>query len=162
MTCIANQNLKPSPLCFSVIKSSEECKLKAYLCPAKIWTIGYGHTNNVKENDTCTQGQANAWLIADVAYAERVVKNAVNVPLSQGKYDALVSFVFNVGPGAKGVKSGFVTLVSGAPSSMLRLLNANDYAGAADEFDKWTKGGGAVLGGLVKRRRMEKTLFLEA
>lgn len=160
----ANDKLKASPLCLSVVKSAEGFRAKAYLDTKKgrVPTIGYGHTAGVKMGDTCTQDRANAWLITDIAYAEGVVKKAVDVALSQGQFDALVSFVYNVGPGRKGFADGFVTLRNGNPSSLLRLLNAGDAKGAADQFERWVYDEGVKLPGLVKRRLAEKTLFLEA
>jgi len=85
----------------------------------------------------------------------------VTSPLTQNQFDALVSILFNVGPGAKGVKDGIITLKSGVPSTLLRMLNLSIYAGAADEFPKWCHGlGGALLPGLVTRRARERALFL--
>lgn len=123
------------------------------------WTVGFGHTGDVKEGDVITEHQAEAILDVDVDRAERIVLNAVKVPLTQGQFDALVSFVFNVGPGKKGVKDGFVELKSGKPSSMLRKLNEGDYAGAAAEFMSWKFAAGRVMPGLVKRRAEEAALF---
>lgn len=171
MACAANASLKASAICLSIIKNAEGCRNKAYLDNkrGRVWTIGYGHTKDVKEGDTCTQEQANAWLITDVTDAENTVKQAVNVPLSQARFDALVSFVFNVGRGRIGGPSGFVTLKNGGPSTLLRLINNGEFgsynpktgeaSGAAAEFLKWTKDEGVVLGGLVRRRETEVILF---
>lgn len=110
------------------------------------WTIGYGHTRNVKQGDKCTEAQATTWLHEDLFDAEAAV-NQVAVPLSQFQFDALVSFVFNVGSG------------NFAKSTLLRKLNAGDYDGAADEFPRWNKSGGRELNGLTARRADEKDLF---
>lgn len=93
-------------------------------------------------------------------YAENLVQEHVKVALTQCQFDALVSIVFNVGPGAKGEKDGIIFLASGQSSTLLRKLNAGDYAGAADEFPKWCLGAsGTLLGGLVTRRTRERALF---
>jgi lysozyme len=88
-----------------------------------------------------------------------VVDTAVKCQLNPNQYAALVSFVFNVGPGKKDFKSGFVTLKNGRPSSMLRMLNAQLYRAAAEEFPKWVNN--PPLPGLVKRRAAERALFLQ-
>lgn len=156
-----NVNLKASQNCLALIKRFESCELEAYLDTktGKVPTIGWGHTANVKMGDTCTQEQADAWLARDVAYAEGVVKKAVTVPLEPHQFDALVSFVYNTGPGRKDVHSGFVTLRNGNPSTLLRRINAGRFSEAGQEFLKWIKDDGVVMGGLVRRRQAEKDLF---
>lgn len=147
-----------------IIKESEGLRLKAYPDPGtggKPWTIAYGHTRNVSKGDTCTLAQAEHWLDDDMAEAYSIVDSAVTVPLDYRQRDALCSFVFNVGPGAKNVDDGFVRLKSGKPSTMLRLINAGDFVGAAAQFDRWNKStAGHVMPGLVNRRKKEKALFL--
>lgn len=133
----------------NIIKSSEALRLRAYLCPAGIPTIGWGHTRGVKVGDMCTHLQAEQFLREDCRDAERAVNARVKVPLTQNQFDALVSFVFNVGGGAF------------ASSTMLRKLNAGDYAGAAEQFPRWNKSGGKVLRGLTLRRERERSLFLK-
>lgn len=132
----------------SLIKEFEGLYLEAYLCPAKKWTIGYGHTKTVKPGMKITEAGADALLRHDLAWCEDAVNDNVKVPLTQNQYDALVSFIFNVGAGAF------------KRSTLLRKLNAGDYAGAANEFPRWNKGGGRVLRGLVRRREAERKLFL--
>lgn len=134
-----------------LIKLEEGLRLKAYPDPGTggaPWTIGYGHTRNVKKGDTCTLEQAMAWLNEDMADAYRVIDNAVTVPLTHQQRDALCSFIFNVGGPAF------------QKSTLLRLLNAGDYLGAAAQLDRWNKSGGRVIAGLVRRRKREKALFL--
>ena len=131
-----------------LIKKFEGCSLKAYKCPAEIWTIGYGHTSGVKEGQTITREQAEELLIQDLRPFEIGVNNLVNVPLNQNKFDALVSFCYNLGTG--NLKK----------STLLKLLNKGDYNGAAEQFDRWVYAGGKKLNGLVKRRAAEKKLFL--
>lgn len=132
----------------SLIQSFESLRLKAYDDGVGVPTIGWGHTKGVKWGDTCTKEQADQWLLEDLAVAEKAVNAYVKVDLSQGQYDALVSFTFNVGTGA--LKS----------STLLKKLNAGDYLGAADEFPRWNKGGGKVMKGLTRRRAAERELFL--
>lgn len=131
-------------------EASEGRVLSAYPDPGTggaPWTIGYGHTEGVKQGDICTDAQADAWLIGDLAFAEHAVNRLVTVPLSQHQFDALVDFTFNLG------------VSSLAKSTLLAKLNAGDYAGADAEFAKWVRGGGRVLPGLVKRRALEAAWF---
>lgn len=132
-----------------IIKECEGLQTKAYICPAGILTIGYGHTGkDVTKDLVITETQAEDLLRQDVKNAEKTVRTYVKVQLTQGQFDALVSFVFNLGAG--NFKS----------STLLKKLNANDIAGAADEFLRWNKSGGKVLPGLTKRRERERACFL--
>ncbi|MCK9386077.1 MAG: lysozyme [Nevskia sp.] len=146
-----------------IIKKRESLRLVAYPDPGPSglpWTIAWGHTRGVRKGDTCTAEQAEAWLDEDMAEAYAIVDRAVTVPLTTPQRDALCSFAYNLGPGAKNVKDGFVTLKNGKPSTMLRLLNAGNYSAAAGQFDLWVKAGGVALRGLKLRRAEEKALFL--
>ncbi|MDQ7996054.1 MAG: lysozyme [Luteibacter sp.] len=154
--------MKPSYAAVRLAKDSEGLRLVAYPDPGTggaPWTIGYGSTVGVLKDDTISLDQAEARLDRDLANAAAIVNQAVKVPLTQGQFDALTDFVFNIGPGRKGVKDGFVVLKSGQPSTILRKLNASDYAGAAAEFPKWTKAAGRELPGLVTRRAKERAMF---
>jgi lysozyme len=132
-----------------LIKEFEGFRAKAYLCPARVWTLGYGHTVGVKPGMTVTKAEAEAMLRKDLKIYERHVANALgDTKTSQGQWDALVSFCFNAGPG---------NLLK---SSMLRLHKQGQYKAAADAFLNWTKGGGRVLPGLVRRRKSERALYL--
>lgn len=131
-----------------LIKNSESCRLEAYLCPAQIPTIAYGKTKGVKLGMKISQSQAEEFLRQDLAEFEEGVKKLVKVPLTDNQFSALVSFSYNLGLGAL------------SKSTLLKKLNAKDYAGAATEFKRWVRGGGKVLPGLVKRRAAEKALFL--
>jgi lysozyme len=134
----------------SLIKKHEGLRLEAYLpTPNDVWTIGYGHTHTAKKGQKITEAQAEELLRRDIAWAEEAVNESVVVPLTQNQFDALVSFVFNVGVGAF------------SKSTLLRLLNAKDYEGAANQFLRWNKQKGKVLNGLTKRREEERRLFLE-
>lgn len=130
-----------------LIKEFEGLRLSAYICPAGVPTIGYGTTAGVKVGQTITKERAEEMLRADVAAFERHVLRLVKVPLTQGQFDALVAFVYNVGAGAF------------EKSTMLRQLNAGLYADAARQFDRWNKAGGKVLAGLTRRRAAERALF---
>jgi lysozyme len=126
----------------------EGCKLTAYQDVKGVWTIGIGHTGpEVVPGLTITQAQAQTLLVNDLSGAAACVNNAVSVPLSQQQFDALVDFVYNVGPGA------FET------STLLKNLNAGDFAGAAAQFDVWDHAGTVVVPGLLRRRQAETALF---
>ena len=131
-----------------LIKSFEGLELEAYLCPADIWTIGYGHTGDVKEGDTITKAEAEALLDKDLQTFRNGVKRLVKVPLNENQFGALVSFAYNLGLGSL------------QNSTLLKMLNAGDYTGAADQFLRWNKSGGKVLTGLVRRREAERAVFL--
>ena len=132
-----------------LIKRFEGCSLKAYRCPAGVLTIGYGHTNKVLADDVITQEEAETLLKKDLIIHCNNVSKLVRAPLNQNQFDALVSFEYNVGYG------------NFSGSSLLRLLNARDYKGAAEQFDRWIYAGKTVLQGLVNRRKAEKELFLK-
>ena len=133
------------------LKEHEGCVLHSYLDTGDVWTIGYGTTKikdiPVTRGMSCTNEQATQWLYADVAWAQEAVNNLVKVPLAQHQFDALVSFVYNIGASAF------------KDSTMLRLLNQGDYAGAAKQFDRWNKDNGRVIPGLVARRKVERSMF---
>ena len=131
-----------------LIKQFEGCKLQAYKCPAGVWTIGYGHTKGVKEGDKCTNSLAELYLKEDLKEFEHAINTLVKVELNQNQFDALVSFVFNVGTSAF------------EKSAMLKFINAGHFLLAAGQFDRWIYAAGNVLNGLVKRRNVEQELFL--
>ena len=137
------------------LKEQEGFSARIYQDEAGNWTIGYGHKLTPEDNYTIatnmTPEDAEALLIQDVAKAEAAIKRYVTVPLSSGQYDALVSFIFNVGVSAF------------ADSTLLRKLNIGDYAGAANELARWNKitvnGQKVVSAILVNRRDSEQELF---
>lgn len=139
--------MKISQKGIDLIKRFEGCKLEAYKCSAGVWTIGYGHTNGVKEGMKITQQEAEKLLKQDLVVYENIVLESVTTALNQPIFDALVSFTYNLGGG--NLKS----------STLLKLLNDRDYYGASKEFEKWNKASGKVLVGLVKRREAERNLF---
>lgn len=130
------------------IQDVEGCKLFAYLDTGGVWTIGVGHTGpEVVKGLSCTMEQVTKWLAEDVREAEDAINSLVKVPLTQNQFDALVSFVFNVGVNAfKG-------------STMLQKLNGKDYSGASNQFPRWNKDNGRVITGLTKRRLLEQSVF---
>ena len=133
----------------ALIKKFEGCELKAYQCSAGVWTIGYGHTKDVEEGDTISKDQAEEMLVEELHEYENYVNEYVNVALSQNQFDALVSWVYNLGPA--NLKS----------STLLKVLNSGDYAGVPDQIERWNKAGGKVLEGLIRRRLAESSLFCE-
>lgn len=135
-----------------LIKEFEGLRLKAYLCPANVLTIGYGSTGrHVTEGLVITEAKAEELLRADLGRFEDAVRKAA-LPCTQGQFDALVSFAFNVGIG---------NLNS---STLLRKHKAGDKAGAAVQFGRWNKarvkGVLRVLPGLTRRRKAEAALYL--
>lgn len=128
----------------------EGCRLAAYQDQVGVWTIGYGHTGpEVCAGMNITLEQAEALLQKDVSSAAAFVNQAVMVVLTQEEFDALVDFVFNLGAGAF------------AKSTLLRVLNAGDFAAAAAQFAVWDRAGGEVVAGLLRRRQAETALFNE-
>jgi len=144
--------MKTSAKGLALIKEFEGLRLAAYLCPANVWTIGYGHTSAagqpaVYSGMRITEAQADEILRRDLAKYEAAVLRLVKVPLNQSQFDALASFCFNVGEGALG------------KSTLLRKLNRGEYGAVPSELMKWVRGGGRELPGLVRRRRAEAKLW---
>jgi lysozyme len=133
----------------SLLKQFEGVRLKSYQDSVGVWTIGYGRTGQtIVPGQAISLKQADQFLVQDLGRVEMVINKLVTVKLNQNQFDALVCFSFNVGTGAL------------ASSTLLRLLNSGDYAGAAEQFLRWDKAGGEVLAGLSKRRAAERALFL--
>lgn len=137
----------------ALIKQFEGCKLTAYQDSVGVWTIGYGWTQPVdgkpiRAGMTIKQETAERLLKTGLVSYESDVSRLVKVGMTQWQFDALVSFTYNLG--ARSLST----------STLLRKLNAGDYAGAADEFLRWNKAGGKVLNGLTRRREAERALFL--
>lgn len=134
----------------SLIKSFEGLRLKSYQDSVGVWTIGYGATRGITAGMTITSEQAERMLVNDIGRFEPEIERLVKVPLNQAQWDALMSFTYNLGAANLG------------SSTLLKLLNAGDYAGAAEQFPRWNKAGGQVLAGLTKRRLAERAMFLGA
>jgi len=144
-----NPRMKHSKSGLALTERFEQCRLVAYIPrPGDVPTIGWGHTRNVHMGMTCSQSQADQWLVEDYAIAEASVNEHVNGPITQHEFDALCDFDFNLGGGAL------------AKSTLLHLLNEGKVEEAADEFEKWDRAGGKVLAGLLRRRLEEKKEFL--
>lgn len=137
-----------------IIKEFEGLRVLAYVCPAGVVTIGYGTTKiagaPVKIGMKITSEEAEQLLEEDLKTFENAVNQSVTVELTQNQFDALVSFVYNVGAG------------NFRKSTLLKRVNAGKFAEAADEFLKWNKAGGKVLAGLTRRRNAERNLFLKS
>ena len=157
--------MKVSDRCLHMIRHHEGFRLKPYRCPAKLWTVGVGHVLypnqgrlpldqrdayplEPNDNRTFSKDEVDGILSTDLQRFETGVARLFPMVLTQGQNDALVSFAFNLGLG--GVQRSTLR------SKVLR----GETQEAADEFLKFTKGGGKVLPGLVKRRNDERALFL--
>ena len=136
--------------CVNLVKHFEGLFLKSYLCPANVWTIGYGTTiygdgKKVAANQICTEIQAMQFLKHDLKYFEKMVDTYSRDDISQQQFDALVSFCYNLG--ATNLKN----------STLLKVVNQNpnDYSGIQAQWIKWNKANGSVLKGLTRRRNSE-------
>ncbi len=140
--------MKTSAEGLSLIKKFEGCELYAYQCSAGVWTIGYGHTKDVEPGMQITKEDAEEMLVEELHEYESYINDFVTAPLSQNQFDALVSWVYNLGPA--NLKS----------STMLKVLNAGDYDEVPAQMKRWNKAGGKRLEGLIRRREAESLLFL--
>jgi lysozyme len=140
--------MKLSPAGKQLIEQFESFRSVAYQDQKGVWTIGYGHTAGVKEGDTCTQAQADAFLEADAAAAVLAVNRSLDVAINQNQFDALVDFTYNLGIGSE------------AHSTLLHYINQSQLAQAANEFPKWNHCDGVVDDGLTRRRAAEQKLFM--
>ena len=131
----------------SLIKKFEGCELTAYQCSAGVWTIGYGHTKDVEPGMQITQEDAEEMLVEELHEYENYINKYVTAPLSQNQFDAMVSWVYNLGPA--NLKA----------STLLKVLNAEDYDGVPAQIKRWNKAGGEILDGLIRRREAEARLF---
>jgi len=145
--------MKTCAAALAIIKKYEGFSPTAYLCPAQVWTIGYGSTRTpggrpvTADTPAIEEAIAADWMTADIEETERQVARLLNVPVTLDQFGALVSFTYNLGSG-------------NLQSSTLRAkLNRGDYDGAQGEFGKWRRAGGQILRGLVLRRAEEAALF---
>jgi lysozyme len=143
--------MKTSEVGIQLIKRFEGCKLKPYLCPAKFWTVGYGHVigngKEVPEKQLYTRGEIDELLRTDLARFEQGVRRYCPVPLTQFEFDSLVSFSFNLGLGVL------------QRSTLRQKILRKDRQAAAKEILKYNKAGGQVLKGLTRRREAEYRMF---
>ena len=130
----------------SLIKKFEGCELEAYKCAAGVWTIGYGHTKDVKEGNSITKEEAESMLVHELQEYCSDVDIAVKVDL-QNEFDALVSWTYNLGP---------TNLNS---STMLRVLNEGKHDEVPAQMKRWNKASGQVKEGLIRRREAEALMF---
>tara|TARA_R110000744_G_scaffold323801_1_gene429678 strand:- start:1463 stop:1906 length:444 start_codon:yes stop_codon:yes gene_type:complete len=130
-----------------LIKKFEGCETKAYLCPAGVWTIGYGHTKDVKEGEEISEDYAMFLLKDEIVEYEKYIEDLVEVSLSQCEFDALCSWVYNLGP------------TNLKESTLLKELNHANFDRVPFEIKRWNKAGGKVLEGLQRRREAEALLF---
>ena len=139
--------MNTSPKGIALIKEFEGLRLKAYQCPGGVWTIGYGHTAGVKPGMVITEAQAEEYLKANLIAFERYL-NGLGLALNQNQFDALVSFIYNVGTG------------NFSNSTLLRKVRANPQDNSImDEFLRWVYSKGRVLPGLQRRRLAEMKLY---
>jgi len=131
----------------ALIKKFEGCELEAYKCPASVWTIGYGHTKDVKEGDKINKDEANYLLQEEMIEFESYIDDMVEVELNQSQYDALCAWVYNLGPSNLG------------SSTLLKVLNEGKYEEVPQQIKRWNKANGEVLTGLIRRREAEALLF---
>jgi lysozyme len=131
----------------SLIKKFEGCELKAYRCAANVLTIGYGTTKGVTEDMEITKEEAESLLKEEMHEYEGYINDMVKVPLEQHQFDAMVSWVFNLGSGNL------------SSSTLLKKLNNSEYDEVPAQIKRWNKAGGKVLDGLIRRREAESLLF---
>jgi lysozyme len=131
----------------ALIKKFEGCELEAYKCPAGVWTIGYGHIKGVQEGDVITLEEAEDMLVEELHEYENYINDMVTVGLTPFQFDALVAWVFNLGP------------TNLRESTLLRVLNEGNYEEVPAQIKRWNKAGGEVLNGLIRRREAEALLF---
>ena len=131
----------------ALIKKFEGCELSAYKDAVGIPTIAYGRIKNVGMGDSCTKEQAEDWLAEEMPEYEGYINDQVNVDLTQNQFDALCSWVYNLGP--RNLKN----------STLLKVLNKEEYEDVPEQIIRWNKAGGKVLEGLTRRREAEALLF---
>ncbi|MCU4622844.1 lysozyme [Acinetobacter radioresistens] len=139
---------------YALIRDFEGFRDKAYRDTGGVWTLGFGTIKypdgrSVKQGDTCTREQAEQWLKSDCRWVDACLDKYVKATISQNQFDALASFVYNIG------ESQFRS------STLLAKLNAGDYRVAAANFDRWIYDNGKIITGLVNRRAQEKALFVK-
>ena len=152
---LVNGQLDISDNGYAIIRDAEGFRSTAYLDTGGVWTIGFGtikypNGTSVKKGDTCTRNEAEQWLKNDCVWVDACLDKYVKVNLNQNQFDALASFVYNIG------ETAFIK------STMLTLINQNSLTSAASQFDRWVFDNGKRIQGLVNRRAREKSLFLKA
>jgi len=138
---------------YALIRDMEGFRGEAYLDTGGVWTIGFGTIkypdgSRVRKGDVCTRGQAEVWLKNDSAWVDACLDRSIKTKISQNQFDALASFVYNIG------ETAFTK------STMLTLINQKNLTGATNQFDRWIFDNGKRIQGLVNRRIKEKALYL--
>lgn len=131
----------------ALIKKFEGCETTSYQDSVGVWTIGYGHTKGVEEGQECTVAEAESMLEDELQEYETYINELVKVELEQYEFDALVAWVYNLGP------------TNLRESTMLKILNEGDKKGVPAQIRRWNKAGGQTLNGLIRRREAEALLF---
>lgn len=154
--------MKTSQVGRDLIMDFEGCSLEAYPDPktgGAPWTCGWGATDpSIGPGTVWTQEQADERFDEHLTMFEGMLNNAITTEITQGQWDALVSILYNVGPGGT-KKDGIIKLKSGAPSTLLRMVNERNFAGAAAQFERWVSPGSSVTKGLLRRRQAERKVF---
>ncbi|MDX5478422.1 MAG: lysozyme [Cyclobacteriaceae bacterium] len=156
--------MKTNQAGIKLLHEFESCKLKAYKCPAGIWTIGWGNTfyengTPVKEGDVITQQRADSLFLFVLSRFEDQAKRAITSNVNDNQFSAFVSALYNIGPGSS-QKSGLIRLKNGQPSTLLKKINTNpNDPSIHDEFMKWVSKGSAFEKGLTRRRQAESKLY---
>jgi lysozyme len=139
--------LIPSADLLAFLRAWEGLRLKAYDDGGGVWTIGYGHTKDVRKGDTCTREQAEKWLAEEVSEFATGVDAVIHVATEQHEFDACVSLAYNIG------------LAAFRDSTLLRKLNENLFESAKEQFGRWVFDNGKRIAGLVSRRAAEREMF---
>jgi len=133
----------------ALIKKFEGCELTSYQDSVGVWTIGFGHTKGVKRGMIVTQAEASRMLEDELTEYEGYINDYIKVDLEQHQFDALVAWVYNLGP------------TNLKKSTLLKELNSGSFRNVPKEIRRWNKAGGRVLNGLIRRREAEALLFME-
>lgn len=132
----------------NILKSFESCRLEAYQDAKGLWTIGYGHTDDVHPGELLSQAAADELLQSDLKRLETQILSVLITQPTQNQFDAMISLSYNIG------------FYAFKKSTLLKLFNMNDMIGAGEEFLKWVKISGKNCAGLARRREAERKLFL--
>lgn len=156
--------MKTNAAGIKILHEFESCKLKAYKCPAGVWTIGWGNTwyedgSSVKEGGVITQARADSLFKFVLAKFEDMANRAITSDVNENQFSAFVSALYNVGHGSK-FKDGLIVLKNGQPSTLLKTINLNPTLPViGDLFKEWTSKNPDYRNGLLRRRTAEANLY---
>jgi len=156
--------MKTNPAGIKILHEFETCRLRAYKCPAGVWTIGWGNTfyedgRPVKEGDVITQERADSLFKIILAQFEDMARKAITSNVNENQFSAFVSALYNIGHGSP-KKSGLIRLKNGQPSTLLKMININPSTpGIRDQFMAWVSPGSSFQKGLERRRKKEADLY---